>query len=314
MFGRFAPTPSSDFHIGNLRTALVAWLAARSSGRGFLVRIEDLDLLRLPDADAIIADQLGDLNDLGLVHDQPVVRQSERTHLYEHALSTISDLVYECFCSRKEVAQATRAPHGTTPRYPGTCRDLSPAEKRRLRHERQPCLRINAASASVSVTDLACGPYTGQVDDFVVRRSDGVFAYNFAVVVDDADQGVDQVVRGDDLLESSPRQAWLAAQLGVPAPVYLHVPLVLAPDGARLAKRDQTISLTRLRQAGITTQQVLSRLARSLSLAPDSELVDLDTLVERFDPARLPRDPWLTDPLLWAAQDINPNTDIPQDE
>ncbi|MCL2470826.1 MAG: tRNA glutamyl-Q(34) synthetase GluQRS [Propionibacteriaceae bacterium] len=300
MFGRFAPTPSSDFHIGNLRTALVAWLAARSSGRGFLVRIEDLDLARLPDADAIIGRQVGDLADLGLVHDQPVVRQSERTELYERSLSRIQDLVYECFCSRKDVAQATRAPHGTTPRYPGTCRDLSPAEKRHLRQSRQPCLRINAASAMAPITDLARGQYVGEVDDFVVRRADGVFAYNFAVVVDDAHQNVDQVVRGDDLLESSPRQAWLAAQLGLRVPVYLHVPLVLAPDGTRLAKRDQTVSLTRLRQAGISTQDVLSHLACSLSLAEESELVDLNTLVERFDPQRLPRQPWLTDPLSWA--------------
>jgi len=298
--GRFAPTPSADLHIGNLRTALVAWLAARSSRRDFLIRVEDLDVVRLGDAEAIISRQLSDLNRLGLGSDRPIVRQSERTALYEKALSGLTPMVYECFCSRKDVADATRAPHGTTPCYPGTCRNLSESQKARLREVRQPCLRINASSAQISVTDLLHGSYTGLVDDFVVRRADGVFSYNFAVVVDDGLQGIDQVVRGDDLLESAPRQAWLAEQLGFKVPVYCHVPLVHAPDGTRLAKRDQAVTLTRLREAGVTTPVVVSHLAHSLGLADPGEPVTLADLAARFNPAALPTQPWYVDPMTWA--------------
>ncbi|MCL2735917.1 MAG: tRNA glutamyl-Q(34) synthetase GluQRS [Propionibacteriaceae bacterium] len=300
MFGRFAPTPSSEFHIGNLRTAMVAWLAARSTGRGFLVRVEDLDLPRLSDAQRITEGQLTDLARIGMTWDGPVVHQRDRQDVYEQALARLGDRVYECFCSRKDVAEATRAPHGTTPVYPGTCRGLSSAEKDRLRAVRPPCLRVDAQAAHQSVTDLLSGPHTGVVDDFVVRRADGVFAYNFAVVVDDCAQGVDQVVRGDDLLDSSPRQAWLATLLGFTPPTYLHVPLVHSPDGSRLAKRDHALSLSRLRAAGISTAQVLSHLAASLNLAEEGDQVALADLVDRFDPALLPRDPWLVDPMEWA--------------
>ncbi len=299
MFGRFAPTPSADLHIGNLRTALVAWLAARSSGRGFLIRVEDLDRPRLPQADAIARRQLDDLEALGLDHDGGIVRQQDRTDLYREALDRLDGLVYECFCSRKEVAEATRAPHGTTPRYPGTCRHLSEAERRRLRRIRPPAWRVRADEAEVTVTDQLRGDFTARVDDFVVRRADGVFAYNFAVVVDDGLQEVDQVVRGDDLLESSPRQAWLAAKLGFPVPDYLHVPLVLTTGGDRLAKRDQAVSLSRLRRGGVTPARVLDRLARSLNLAGPDESVSLSQLRDRFDPAKLPREAWLVDPESW---------------
>ena len=300
MSGRFAPTPSSDFHIGNLRTALVAWLAARSSGRGFLIRVEDLDTARLPQADQIIDRQLADLAELGLDHDGAILRQSQRGAVYERAFAQLDGLVYECFCSRKDVAEATQAPHGSTPRYPGTCRELSAAERARKRRSRPPAWRINSGAASCTVTDLLHGPYTVRIDDFVLRRADGIFAYNFAVVVDDGLQGVDQVVRGDDLLESAPRQTWLAARLGFAPPTYLHVPLVHSLDGTRLAKRDQTVSLARLRQAGVGTAEVLSRLAASLGLAAAGEPVDLASLAEGFDPTGLPRRPWLVDPLSWA--------------
>ncbi|MDR0284425.1 MAG: tRNA glutamyl-Q(34) synthetase GluQRS [Propionibacteriaceae bacterium] len=293
MSGRFAPTPSADLHLGNLRTALVAWLAARASARGFIVRVEDLDWPRLPDADAIVRRQLADLTRLGLTWDGEVVRQRDRTDLYEAALARLAPLVYECFCSRKEVATATRAPHGTTPRYPGTCRNLTAAARDRLRRVRPPALRVDAGAAELMVHDELWGRYAGLVDDFVVRRADGVFAYNFAVVVDDGLQGIDQVVRGDDLLESAPRQAWLATQLGFPVPSYLHIPLVLAADGTRLAKRDRAQSLTGLLDAGLTLPGLLSRLAHSLGLAAADEPVDLMTLVRRFNPARLPREPWL---------------------
>ena len=300
MSGRFAPTPSSDFHIGNLRTALVAWLAARSTKRNFLIRVEDLDTPRLLDADQITARQLADLAELGLDHDGQILRQSQRSTVYEQAFAQLGPLVYECFCSRKDVAEATQAPHGSTPRYPGTCRNLSRAERERRRRVRPPAWRINAGAATCTVTDLLHGPYTVRVDDFVLRRADGVFAYNFAVVVDDGLQGVDQVVRGDDLLESAPRQAWLAAQLGFAVPSYLHVPLVHALDGTRLAKRDQAISLARLHQLGVNTAEVLTQLAASLGLAEAGTPVTLSDLVERFNPIELPRQPWFVDPLSWA--------------
>ena len=300
MFGRFAPTPSSDLHIGNLRTALVAWLAARSTGRGFLIRVEDLDGYRMKDADQIMDRQLDDLARLGLDHDGPILRQQGRMAVYEQALAGLEG-VYECFCSRKDVAEATKAPHGTTPRYPGTCRNLNESEKAELRKIRPPALRVSALAARVSVTDLVHGQYTGEVDDFVIRRADGVFAYNFAVVVDDGLQGIDQVVRGEDLLESAPRQAWLAKQLGFQVPEYVHLPLVYGSDGTRMAKRDQAISLARLHALGIEVDQVLHHLAMSLSLVHPGEQVELTTLVERFDPARLPRDPWLVDPLSWVT-------------
>lgn len=299
MSGRFAPTPSGDLHIGNLRTALVAWLAARSSDRDFLIRVEDLDAPRLKNADHITERQLADLAGLGLDHDGQIIHQKDRTGVYEQQFARLGDAVYECFCSRKDIADATRAPHGTTPRYPGTCRDLSESEKSRLRALRPPAWRVSAASAEVTVTDLASGPYTDTVDDFVIRRADGVFAYNFAVVVDDGLQGVDQVVRGDDLLESSPRQAWLAARLGFKVPVYLHVPLVLAPNGDRLAKRDHAVSLARLHAHGVTTGEVLANLARSLGLAEEGEDVNLTGLMSRFDPQAMPRSPWLVDPSSW---------------
>ncbi|MDR0848212.1 MAG: tRNA glutamyl-Q(34) synthetase GluQRS [Propionibacteriaceae bacterium] len=297
MTGRFAPTPTSDLHVGNLRTALVAWLAARASGSDFLIRVEDLDVTRLRDAEAITARQLSDIATLGLDHDGDIVRQSRRFGLYERALAGLK--TYECFCSRKDVAEATMAPHGATPFYPGTCRDLTPAQRARKRETRVPCLRVDAGAAKTSITDLLHGEVSGVVDDFVVRRADGVFAYNLAVVVDDQEQGIDQVLRGDDLLESAPRQAWLATQLGYTPPTYLHVPLVLAPDGTRLAKRDNAAGLSRLLERGLAVPAIVGILAASLGLAKTGEELDARDLVERFDPKALPHQAWLTDPDSW---------------
>jgi len=286
-------------HVGNLRTALVSWLAARAVDQPWLIRIEDLDTGRLPDAAVTADQQLDDLARLGLTSDRPVVRQSDRFGLYAAAVAKLD--TYECFCSRKDVVEATRAPHGTTPRYPGTCRDLSPAE-RAERHRRRPgSWRVNAHQATMTIHDVVGGDLTDQVDDFVVRRADGLYAYNLAVVVDDGLQGVDQVVRGDDLLTASPRQAWLAGQLGFAPPVYLHLPLVYSADGTRLAKRDQAIDLTTLISQGLTPDDVLDRLAWSLNLAPTGVHLSLAELVERFDPAALPRQAWLTEPSTWRS-------------
>ncbi|MCL1907582.1 MAG: tRNA glutamyl-Q(34) synthetase GluQRS [Propionibacteriaceae bacterium] len=291
MFGRFAPTPSADLHVGNLRTALVAWLAARSTGREFLIRIEDLDQPRMKKADFFLTRQLADLGELGITHDGEVLRQSERTHLYEDALESVKDLVYECFCSRKDISRASQAPHDQVAHYPGTCLHLSDQEKTKLRAIRPPALRIRASAVSMTITDVLHGEFTSMVDDFVVRRGDGVFSYHFAVVVDDGLQGVDQVVRGVDLLDSSPRQQWLATRLGFLVPEYLHVPLVCDAEG-RLAKRDGGTTLSRLADQGITTARVLNILAESLNLITPGEQATPDLLVERFTIDSLPRKPW----------------------
>jgi glutamyl-tRNA synthetase len=292
--GRFAPSPTSELHVGNLRTALLAWLFARSSGRDFLVRIEDLDQARVAAAAGVAERQLADLAALGIDHDGEVVRQSHRQPLYEAALARLE--VYECYCSRREIAESAQAPHGVSQRpYPGTCRDLTEAERAAKRAVRPAALRVRAGGATWTVTDELYGLVTREVDDFVLRRGDGTYAYNLAVVVDDGDQGVDQVVRGDDLLSSAPRQAWLADQLGITPPTYAHVPLAVSPDGLRLAKRDGAVTMTDLAALGVTPDAVLTRLASSLGLASAREKVTPADLLDRFDPAALPHDPWVVE-------------------
>lgn len=216
--GRFAPSPTSDLHLGNLRTALVAWLMARASGRRFLVRIEDLDTTRVRAAPEVAARQLRDLAALGVDWDGEVVRQSDRLDLYEDAVRRLP--TYPCFCTRREIAEAASAPHADGYRpYAGTCRTLTDAQRRERTRERPGALRVDAEGASVTVHDVWAGPVTGKVDDFVVRRNDGAFAYNLAVVVDDLDQGVDQVVRGDDLLTAPPaRHGWPSSCRGARRP------------------------------------------------------------------------------------------------
>lgn len=301
MAGRFAPSPTSALHLGNLRTALVAWLMARRTGRQFLIRVEDLDAARVAAAAGTARQQLSDLAALGLVADQPVAWQSQRLEGYAAALERLRPLTYECFCTRREIAQAASAPHGDGYRpYPGTCRDLDPLQRARLRAVRPPALRIRAERAVMAVHDEWAGTVTGVVDDFVLVRNDGVPAYNLAVVVDDLDQGIDQVIRGDDLLSSSPRQAWLAGQLGGSPPQYGHVPLALNQAGHRLAKRDGAVSLADLAAVGLRAGDVLGLLATSLGLAAPGETVSLTRLVERFDPAALPRSPWVVDPRTYA--------------
>jgi glutamyl-tRNA synthetase len=291
MSGRFAPSPTSDLHLGNLRTALLAWLFARSTGRDFLIRIEDLDRSRVAAAAGVATRQLADLATLGIDHDGAVVRQSDRRALYERAIGTLD--VYECYCSRKDVAESAQAPHGDGHRpYPGTCRDLTETERAERRALRPAAVRVRAHAERWTVTDELYGEVTGVVDDFVLRRGDGTYAYNLAVVVDDGEQGVDQVVRGDDLLSSAPRQAWLAHRLGLTPPLYAHVPLAVNSDGRRLAKRDGAVTLADLALEGVTPQHVLTRIAASLGLADPGETVTTPMLLERFDPARLPREPW----------------------
>ena len=302
--GRFAPSPSGDLHLGNLRTALLAWLFARSSGRGFLVRMEDLDRVRPGAAQR----QLADLAAIGLDWDGPVMQQSARTPLYDAAISSLIDrgLAYECFCTRREIREAASAPHpdpsfpqriGADGAYPGTCRSLTAAQVAERRAAGRPsALRLRAGVTRWTVDDVLAGAFTGAVDDLVLRRNDGVAAYNLAVVVDDAAQGVDQVVRGDDLLTSAPRQAYLASLLGRPPVGYAHVPLALNTHRQRLAKRDGAVTLPDLATRGWSAVDVLGLLAVSLGLAAAGERLTPTDLLPRFDPAALPRDPWIVDP------------------
>ena len=283
--GRFAPSPSSDLHIGNLRTAVLAWLFARSTGRRFLMRVDDLDDRTF----AEIADrQLADLAAIGLTWDEPAEWQTQHADRYAAAISQLDGrgLLYECYCSRKDIAQAPRAPHAPEGAYPGTCRDLTATERATRRDQlgRPPALRLRTDAVTHTVHDLLHGDYTGIVDDFVVRRGDGVPAYNLAVVVDDAAQDIDQVVRGDDLLASSPRQAYLARLLGHPEPTYAHVALVLNSNGARLAKRDGAITL-----AEIGTERAIAQIAESLGYQAST----VEQMLTQFDPTKLPREPWV---------------------
>jgi glutamyl-tRNA synthetase len=298
--GRFAPSPSGELHVGNLRTAILAWLFARSTGRRFLIRVEDLDRAR---AGAETA-QLRDLAAVGVTWDGGVVRQTDREHLYAAAIArlTAAGLTYECFCTRREIQEAPSAPHAPQGAYPGTCRNLSAAERELRRAVRPAATRLRAGAVEGDVHDLLHGTYTGVVDDFVLRRNDGVTAYNLAVVVDDAAQGIDQVVRGDDLLPSTPRQAYLARLLDMPLPEYAHVPLVVNAAGVRLAKRDGAVTLGDLELAGIRNDQVRDVLLESLGLPAGR----LQHALAHFDPASLPRAPWVWPGGAAAARRLNP--------
>jgi len=296
MDGRFAPSPTGPLHLGNLRTALVAWLCARSSGSRFAVRMEDLDAaVCRPEHEH---GQLADLAALGLDWDSAVVRQSERHGLYDEAIArlTAQGRTYPCWCTRREIQAAASAPNGAAPEgaYPGTCLTLTHAQLARFEAQgRRAALRLRADDALVSFVDGLCGPVSAVVDDVVLRRNDATPAYNLAVVVDDAAQGVQHVVRADDLLLSTPRQLHLGALLGLPAPTYTHVPLAIAPDGTRLAKRHGAVTLADRAAGGEEPAAVLARLAASLDLAEPGESVTAADLVARFDPARLPRQPWV---------------------
>lgn len=328
--GRYAPSPSGDLHLGNFRTAVLAWLFAKHEGREFRMRIDDIDAQRSSEESA--EQQLLDLSTMGITYDGEIRRQQETWSEYEKALQALREkgLVYECYCSRKDIAEAVRAPHAAPGAYPGTCRDLGESERAAKRAElaargRVPALRLRAgvdewevrerfavgADGGSASDGSADGVYRGAVDDMVLRRGGNVpkasagggdagasvggnagadamggeanagggasgagsaepvnrdYAYNLAVVVDDALAGVGQVVRGDDLLSSAPRQAYLAHLLGLPPVEYVHVPLVLGPDGKRLAKRDGAVTL---RDFPGGTEGMMRWIAESLGEAVD---------------------------------------------
>lgn len=303
--GRFAPSPSGEMHLGNAWTALLAWLAVRHDGGCMVLRVEDLDPDRSrPEyASQIIAD----LRWLGLDWDEgpdsggpygPYF-QDERRALYEQALKTLTDqgLIYPCFCSRAQLHAAT-APHAGESewRYPGTCRRLSAQERLdKLGQGRRPLLRIVVPDRLFVVDDPVQGCYRQNlrtaVGDFVVRRSDGVHAYQLAVVVDDALMAISEVVRGADLLPSTPRQLFLYEALALTPPRFAHVPLLCGGDGRRLSKRHQDLSLAALRRRGIAPQAVIGYLAWKAGLIDRNESVAAADLVAAFAFSRLRKDP-----------------------
>lgn len=294
--GRFAPSPSGPLHLGNLRTALLAWLMARSRGVEVLLRIEDLDPGR--SRERWVASQREDLAAIGLDWDGELPRQSERSDAYERALRHLisEGLVYPCFCTRAEIREAASAPHGAAPEgsYPGTCRELGEAERARRARERPAALRVRAGGEHVRFEDRWAGSREGRIDDFVVRRNDGAFAYNLAVTVDDTEQGIGEVVRGHDLLETTPRQIWLADRLVAPrVESWAHAPLVLGPDGRRLAKRHGAVTLAERAARGEGPDAVLALLGSSLGLCPAEERPTAQELLEVFDPDRLPAGAWI---------------------
>ena len=290
--GRFAPTPSGRMHLGNAFSALVAWLSARAAGGGMVLRIEDLD----PRAQSRERAELlmDDLRWLGLDWDEGPYFQSDRSEIYRKALDELRErgLTYPCFCSRAELHAAT-APHASdgTPVYAGTCRGLSSAEVARRAALRPPATRLRVPdeedpAGTITFADLAYGAQqevlARECGDFLVRRSDGVVAYQLAVVVDDALMGVTQVVRGRDLLGSCARQIYLDGLLGYPAPEYGHVPLLVAPDRRRLSKRDKDLDLGVLRERGVPAERVVGTLAAAAGLCERGEDVMPGELVGAF--------------------------------
>jgi glutamyl-tRNA synthetase len=294
VIGRFAPSPTGELHVGNLRTALVAWLSARSQGGSFVIRMEDLD--RMTSSAAHERSQLDALRWMGIDWDGPVVRQSERSARYDAALGQLrsQDLTYPCFCSRRQIAEAVAAPHGGSERpYPGSCRPAgaTPVVDRES-SGRRPATRLLAPMSSGRFFDGLHGDYEGWIDDVVLCRNDGVAAYNLAVVVDDGAQGVTEVVRGDDLLASTPRQLLIGSLLDISPPSYLHVPLVIGTDGQRLAKRHGAVTVTELARRGVTAGQLTGLLAYSLGLLDRFSPAAASDLIADFDVARLRPQPW----------------------
>ena len=296
--GRYAPSPSGDLHLGNLRTALLAWLFARIVGGQFVLRMEDLDRPRVRPGSAWRI--LSDLRWLGLDWDEgpdlgglyAPYTQSERLPIYETYLRRLQEtgLVYPCYCSRAELVRIASAPQRgaeDSPRYPGTCRELSAAQRAHLEADgKRPSLRFRADDTrSISFVDLVVGSIEQQVQrsvgDFIVRRADGIFAYQFAVVVDDGLMRINQVVRGADLLSSTPRQILLFEALGFPVPAFAHVPLLLDEQGRRLAKRASSAGLEPLRASGYTPERVVGLLAAGAGLLAEQEILSVRELPDR---------------------------------
>lgn len=306
MRGRFAPTPSGQMHIGNARTALLSWLQIRRAGGTLILRMEDIDR---PRSRPELADLIfRDLHWLGLDWDEgpdsggphAPYTQSQRESLYQETINRLiaSGALYPCYCSRAEIMAVASAPHGLDaegPIYPGTCRNLTPEQGRaRADQGRLPSLRFAMPDQTWAFTDLTAGPQSFSPPaggDFVIRRADGVYAYQLAVVIDDALMEVSHVLRGSDLLDSTPRQLALFKALGYSAPVYAHLPLLFGPDATRLAKRHGSVTLAAMRAAGVSPEKVLGYLAFVSGLIDRPEPVRAVDLLPDFDLRRVPNRP-----------------------
>lgn len=296
--GRFAPSPSGRMHLGNLFAALLAWLDVRSLGGEMLLRMEDLDPDRCkPEYTLQLADDLRWLGldwDLGWQEGSDAFCQSRRTEFYAEAFRKLEaeGLVYPCYCSRKELLAAS-APHASDGArvYSGRCRRLSDKEKAALEQSgRKPAWRIAVPAEDVSFVDDNFGPQSERLDrdcgDFILRRSDGVYAYQLAVTADDGAMGITRVVRGWDLLSSTPRQIWLLRKLGYEPPTYCHAPLLCSADGRRLSKRDRDLDMGILRQRS-TPEELVGFLACTAGLIDRPEAVKPYDLIREFSWAKV---------------------------
>ena len=281
-------------HLGNVFAAMVAWLSVRSRGGRLVLRMEDLDTLRTSEENARILRE--DLLWLGLDWDLETPPQSQRSHIYDRYFSILQQkgLLYPCYCTRSQLHNVN-APHLSdgTYVYPGTCRDLTQPPT-----DRKPAWRVQVPKKTYHLVDMAMGPFSQDLStdcgDFVVRRADGVYVYQLAVTVDDGEAGVTEVVRGVDLLGSAPRQMYLQELFGFPHPTYGHVPLLMAPDGRRLSKRDQDLDLGRLRQS-CTPEQILGTLAYSAGLLEKNAPISAKELATVFTWDKLGREDILLD-------------------
>ncbi len=291
MTGRFAPSPSGRMHLGNIFSAMLAWLSVRSQGGEMVLRIEDLDPDRCRPAYAETLKD--DLRWLGLDWDREQVPQSRRTAAYEECFAALSHLIYPCYCTRGEL-HAASAPHASDGRvlYAGTCRHLTEAQ--RQEKTKKPAWRLEVPDKTYGFQDGLQGWYEENLavrcGDFIIRRADGVYAYQLAVVTDDGEGGITQVVRGMDLLDSTPRQLYLYELLGLTPPEFYHVPLLTAPDGRRLSKRERDLDMGALRQR-YTPEEILGRLAHLAGILDQPEAVPAGELVSCFRWERIKKQP-----------------------
>jgi glutamyl-tRNA synthetase len=294
--GRYAPSPTGSLHLGNLRTALAAYASARARGLRFLLRIEDLDEARC--RREFEERQLEDLAMLGIEWDDAPLRQTERGDVYTRALEELDRrrLVYPCFCSRKDIQEAASAPHGPGGLvYTGTCSGIPRQEARgRMEAGERHSWRMRVQQAPKSFFDGFAGDTPIDLEaeggDFVVRRADGFFAYQIACAVDDALTGCVEVLRGADLMDSGARQAYILAALNLPVPRYIHIPLMMGPDGRRLAKRIGSEDLTGFLSRGYDAVAIRSYLGHTLGLCERGERLAMEEVVARWDVRRLPRE------------------------
>ena len=289
--GRFAPSPTGRMHAGKIFAALMSWLVVKSQNGKMVLRIEDLDVERSKQA---WADQVQrDLEFLGLTWDEGPYFQQDRNEAYEEAFGLLEERahVFPCFCTRADL-HAASAPHrGEKIVYPGTCRSLTPHDVERRKGERSPAWRLAAPDVDFEFDDLVQGSFhqnlMHECGDFVIRRSDGLFAYQLAVVVDDAQQGVNCIVRGMDLLVSTPQQVYLQDVLGYPHATYAHVPLIVGERDRRLSKRDRDAALDVLIARFGTAEALIGHIAAITGLIPEEEPIACENLLESFEVERL---------------------------